>query len=298
MNVEAILTRSRQTFVKNLPLPMPRGTWGRLLRHREAQVGLLLGLLLLGAVLFGPLLVTADPHQPNYAAKLHPPSLEHPLGTDQSGRDLLARVLEGGRRSLGAALLALAGTFAIGLLLGITAGMAGGVIDGAIMRLVDILMALPGIVLALAVVAVLGVGFQNLMLALIISGWAYYARLARSYVLTARQRPDVIAARLAGIGWLPIILGHIVPGVATQLLVVVTLDLGSMIAAISGLSFLGLGVQPPLAEWGAMLSDSRFYFTIAPWLLFGPGVPIFLAVVAANLIGNALRDVLDPGRQT
>jgi len=298
MNVEAILTRYRRTAAKAPPLPLPRGTWSRLLRHREAQIGLLLGLLLLGAVLLGPLVITADPHQPNYTTKLHPPSLDHLLGTDQSGRDVLARVLEGGRRSLGAALLVLAGTFATGLLLGITAGMAGGVIDGAIMRLVDILLALPGIVLALAVVAVLGVGFQNLMLALIISGWAYYARLARSYVLTARQRPDVIAARLAGIGWLPIILGHIVPGVATQLLVVVTLDLGSMIAAISGLSFLGLGVQPPLAEWGAMLSDSRFYFTIAPWLLFGPGIPIFLAVVSTNLIGNALRDVLDPGRQT
>jgi ABC-type dipeptide/oligopeptide/nickel transport system permease subunit len=133
-------------------------------------------------------------------------------------------------------------------------------------------------------------------LALIVSWWAYYARLTRSFVLTARQRPDVIAARLAGIGWGRIVLGHIAPGVVTQLAVVATLDLGGMIAAISGLSFLGLGVQPPLAEWGAMLSDSRFYFTIAPWLLLGPATLIFLSVVSANLIGNTLRDILDPGR--
>lgn len=267
----------------------------RLWRHREARIGLLIAGLLLGLVLLGPLAAPYDPNVPNFRAKLEAPSASHWLGTDQSGRDQLSRVLDGGRRTLGTALLVLGCIFGIGLVLGCVAGMSGGIVDVLIMRVVDVLMALPSIVLAIAIVGVLGPGFQNLVLALVISWWAYYARLARSYVLNARQRPDVIAARLAGIGWGRILTGHVLPGVAAQLLIVATLDLGAMVAAIAGLSFLGLGVQPPAAEWGAMLNDSRLYFTLAPWLLLGPVVPIFLAVIAANLLGNALRDLLDPG---
>jgi ABC-type dipeptide/oligopeptide/nickel transport system permease subunit len=278
------------------PVAPPRGLWARLLRHREAKLGLGLALLLIGLALLGPLLAPFAPDAPNFRAKLEAPSAEHWLGTDQSGRDQLSRVLDAGRRTLGTALLVLGAVFIIGLVLGTIAGMAGGLVDVLLMRVVDVLMALPSIVLAIAIVGVLGPGFQNLVLALVISWWAYYARLARSYVLNARQRPDVIAARLAGIGWGRIMVGHVLPGVAAQLLIVATLDLGSMIAAIAGLSFLGLGVQPPAAEWGAMLADSRLYFTLAPWLLLGPVVPIFLAVIAANLLGNALRDTLDPGR--
>jgi len=279
--------------------PRPRVSrtlWHKLIAYKTARLGFVMILLLALLILVGPFFVTHDPNLPEYSVKLAPPSATHLLGTDQAGRDQLARLIDGGVRSLGAALLALGCVFVIGLLVGIVAGMAGGVVDVLIMRVVDVLMAFPGMVLAIAVVGTLGPGFQNLLLALIISWWAYYARLTRSLVLTARQRPDIIAARLAGIGWGTIILGHIVPGVVTQLIVVATLDLGSMIAAISGLSFLGLGVQPPLAEWGAMLSDARFYFTIAPWLLFGPATLIFLSVASANLIGNALRDSLDPGR--
>jgi ABC-type dipeptide/oligopeptide/nickel transport system permease subunit len=205
-------------------------------------------------------------------------------------------VLVGGRQTLGTALLILSLIFGIGLVVGSIAGMSGGIVDVVLMRLVDIVMALPSIVLAIAIVGVLGPGFQNLILALVVAWWAYYARLTRSYVLNARQRPDVIAARLAGIGWGRIMLGHVLPGVAAQLLIIATLDLGALIAAIAGLSFLGLGVQPPTAEWGAMLSDSRLYVAVAPWLLLGPLVPIFLVVVAANLLGNALRDILDPAR--
>jgi ABC-type dipeptide/oligopeptide/nickel transport system permease subunit len=192
-------------------------------------------------------------------------------------------------------LLVLGCIFGIGLVVGTIAGMSGGIVDIPLMRLVDVLMALPSIVLVIAIVGVLGPGFENLVLALVLSWWAYYARLARSYVLNARQRPDIIAARLAGIGWGRIVLGHVLPGVTSQLLIVATLDLGALIAAIAGLSFLGLGVQPPAAEWGAMLSEARLYVTLAPWLLFGPLVPIFGAVLAANLLGNALRDTLDPG---
>lgn len=272
----------------------PRTLSARLLRHREARFGLAFALLLIGMALFGPILTPYDPNQPNFRAKLEAPSAEHWLGTDRSGRDQLSRVLDGGQRTLGTALLVLSCIFGIGLVIGVIAGMSGGIVDSLLMRLVDILMALPSIVLAIAIVGVLGPGFQNLVLALVISWWAYYARLARSYVLNARQRPDIIAARLAGIGWGRIMLGHVLPGVGSQLLIVATLDLGSMIAAIAGLSFLGLGVQPPDAEWGAMLSEARMYFTLAPWLLFGPLAPIFGAVLTANILGNALRDTLDP----
>jgi ABC-type dipeptide/oligopeptide/nickel transport system permease subunit len=152
---------------------------------------------------------------------------------------------------------------------------------------------LPGLVLAFAIIGILGPGFFNLLLALVLADWAYYARLARSLTLSARQRPDVLAARMAGIGWWRILCGHILPGIALQLAVVATLGLGGMIAAISGFSFLGLGVQPPHAEWGAMLAESRFYFPIAPWLLLAPSGLIFLSVLAANLLGNGLRDTLE-----
>jgi len=298
MKVAELLIRPRHRGAATGPVSKPRHRtlWRQLLAHKAARLGLAIALLLALIVLVGPLLVTQDPNAPDYGAKLAAPSAAHLLGTDQAGRDQLARLVDGGTRSLGAALVVLGCVFGIGLFVGLVAGMAGGMVDVVIMRFVDLLMAFPGMVLAIAIVGTLGPGFQHLLLALIIAWWAYYARLTRSLVLTARQRPDVIAARLAGIGWGRIIWGHIAPGVVTQLLVVATLDLGGMIAAISGLSFLGLGVQPPLAEWGAMLSDARFYFTIAPWLLLGPAIPIFLSVVAANLIGNALRDCLDPGR--
>jgi ABC-type dipeptide/oligopeptide/nickel transport system permease subunit len=273
----------------------PRNLWARLLRHHEARIGLIFAAALTVLTVFGSLLAPYDPNEPNFRAKLESPGSEHWLGTDQSGRDQFSRLLDGGRRTLGTALLVLSSIFGIGLVLGTLAGLSGGIVDSLLMRLVDVLMALPSIVLAIAIVGVLGPGFENLVLALVISWWAYYARLSRSYVLNARQRPDIIAARLAGIGWGRIVFGHVLPGVATQLLIVATLDLGAMIAAIAGLSFLGLGVQPPVAEWGAMLSEARLYFTLAPWLLFGPLVPIFFAVLTANVLGNALRDILDPG---
>jgi|YNPBryunderm2012_1023409.scaffolds.fasta_scaffold01680_4 ABC-type dipeptide/oligopeptide/nickel transport system permease subunit len=294
MKFSQLLTRQASMPVETIP--PTRSLWRQLLQHREARVGLLLALFLVGLALGGPLLAPYDPNRPNYREKLAPPSVEHWLGTDQAGRDQLSRVLVGGRQTLGTALLILSLIFGIGLVVGSIAGMSGGIVDVVLMRLVDIVMALPSIVLAIAIVGVLGPGFQNLILALVVAWWAYYARLTRSYVLNARQRPDVIAARLAGIGWGRIMLGHVLPGVAAQLLIIATLDLGALIAAIAGLSFLGLGVQPPTAEWGAMLSDSRLYVAVAPWLLLGPLVPIFLVVVAANLLGNALRDILDPAR--
>jgi ABC-type dipeptide/oligopeptide/nickel transport system permease subunit len=278
------------------PLPIaPRGVWQSFRQRRAAQIGLLLAGLLLLAVTIGPLFLRFTPDHTNPAQKLLPPSSAHWLGTDQFGRDQLARLLDGGRRSLGAGLLVLAGVFVISLIVGVITGMIGGIVDTVTQRLLDVVLALPAMVLALAIVGVLGVGYVNLLLALLVSSWAYYARLARSGVRLAKTRLDVIADRLAGVSWARIIAGHIVPGVALQLLIVATLDLSGVIVGIAGLSFLGLGVQPPDAEWGAMLAESRLYFTVAPWLLLAPATAIFLSVVAANLIGNALRDAVNGG---
>jgi ABC-type dipeptide/oligopeptide/nickel transport system permease subunit len=291
MSGAGVLTRERASARTAAP---PRGVWRRIFSRRSAQCGLALALALTLAALIGPLL-SQRPEQTNIAQKLQPPSFSHPLGTDQFGRDQLARLLDGGRRSLGAAVIVLAGVLFISLIVGVTAGMIGGVVDTAAMRFLDVILAIPSIALALAVVGVLGVGYENLLLALTASSWAYYARLARSCVRMAGARLDVIADRLAGVGWPRIIAGHVIPGVVTQLLIVATLDVSGVIIRLAGLSFLGLGVQPPDAEWGAMLAESRLYFTIAPWLLLAPAAAILLSVVAANLIGNALRDAVDAG---
>lgn len=262
----------------------------KFIAQKSAQFALIIAFFLLFLVLIAPLVLPFQPNEQNTAEKLSAPTLKHPLGTDQFGRDVLARMADGGRRSLGAALIVLTVTLAISLFLGIVVGMIGGVLDAIAMRIVDVLLALPSLVLALAVVGVLGVGFENLMIALVISSLAYYTRLTRSYAKLWGKRQDVVVARLAGIGWTRIVFGHVLPDVFAQMLIVATLDLGGTIVGIAGLSFLGLGVQPPDAEWGAMLNESRLFFTTAPWLLLAPGAAIFLSVVSANLIGNALRD--------
>jgi ABC-type dipeptide/oligopeptide/nickel transport system permease subunit len=274
------------------PTAATSGNARRLIRSPSGRAGLLIAAALIIGWAVGSLL-TASGSDVDLANKLAAPGGGHPLGTDQFGRDELARLCEGGLRSIGAAALVLAGVLVISLTVGVIAGMTGGIIDIVLMRIVDVLLAFPALVLALAVVGVLGPGFENVLLALIASAWAYYARLARSYVLTARLRPDVIAARAAGIGWPRAVAGHVIPCVATQLLVVATLTLGEFIIAIAGLSFVGLGVQPPTPEWGSMLNDSRLYFETAPWLLAAPALAILLAVSAANLIGDALRDITD-----
>ena len=268
---------------------------GRFWEQRSGRIGLILAIVLMTMVLVGPCFVPYEPNEIDLSNKLSVPGADHWLGTDSFGRDQLARVLDGGRRSLGAALAVMGSILVIALCVGITAGLLGGVVDALLMRIIDILLALPSLIVALAIVGVLGVGFRNMLLAITASSWAYYARLTRSYVLNARQRHDVIADRLAGIKWPRLVMGHILPGVFAQLFIIATLHLGGIIISIAGLSFLGLGVQPPLAEWGAMLSGSRLYFVRMPSLLIAPSAAIFLSVAAANLIGNALRDAADPG---
>jgi len=265
------------------------------LRTGTGRAGAILAALLAALVLGGALAPTPPPDRVDYGHKLEAPSAAAPLGTDQLGRDQLARLLDGGRRSLLAAVLVLAGALVVGLAVGLVAGLTAGAVGSALMRVVDVMLALPGLVLALAVIGVLGPGFGNLLLALGAAAWAPYARLTRSLVLGARERPDVISARLSGIALPRIAAGHIVPGVLAQLGVLATLSLGEVIVAISGLSFLGLGAQPPDAEWGAMLAESRSFFSVAPWLLAAPSGAILLAVLAANLCGDALREQRSSG---
>jgi ABC-type dipeptide/oligopeptide/nickel transport system permease subunit len=274
------------------PVGIDRSFWKRLWQHTGARAGIVLAALLLAVALLGPTLAPQEPNWPRYDQTLRAPSPAHWLGTDSTGRDVLSRILDGAHRSLGAALMVAACLFTIGLLVGSIAAYAGGLVDLILMRIVDLLMALPGLVLAFAIIGIMGAGFQNLLLALVIADWAYYARLARSYVLGARQRPEVIAARMAGIPDRRILVGHVMPAVAAQLAIVASLGLGGIITVISGFSFLGLGVQPPYAEWGAMLSESRLFFPIAPCLLLAPASMILLSVLASNLIANGMRNVL------
>lgn len=270
------------------------GAWSRLLARWDARVGLgLLAALVLVAVL-GPLL-TVDPNVPDYTDKLAPPGGGRLLGTDGAGRDLLARTVAGTRTSLGAALLVASLSALIGLLVGVVAGVLGGWVDAVLSRVTDVLLGLPGLVLTLAVVGLLGPGFGNLVLAMTLAGWAGLARLARVHARTALTRPDVLAARMAGVGELRIAVGHVLPAAAAQVLVVATLGVGEVVLALAGLSFLGLGAQPPTAEWGVMLAAARDTLAFAPWQLIGPGLGLVATVLAATLLSEALRDVTDPG---
>ncbi|WP_316858597.1 ABC transporter permease [uncultured Cohaesibacter sp.] len=288
------LTRPNEQPTASAPA---RSLLRRVWRHKSGRIGLILSILLVLLAAIGYVWTPYDPDLPNFALAMKPPSGTHLLGTDEMGRDVFSRIFNAAHRSIGAAFLVLACSFLIGLFVGILSGLMGGLVDTLMMRLVDIVMALPSLVLAFAILGILGPGFKNLLVALILSDWAWYARLARSLAIGSGTRPDILTAKMSGISFSRIVLTHLLPGIATKLGVMATLAFGSMIGAISGLSFLGLGVQPPHAEWGAMLSQSRLYFDIAPWLLLSPAIAILLSVLSANLIGHALRDVTEVKKQ-
>ena len=264
-----------------------------MLAKPSGRIGAGLVLLVMFGVTIGPSLWGRPADDADFTAKFLRPSLSHPFGTDGAGRDQFARVLTGGRTSLSAAFLVLLAEVVIGVCIGVVAGLAPSIIERTVMRVVDVVLAIPSQVLALAIVGALGPGLDNLVIALVAAGWASYARVARGIVRSARQRTDVIAARLIGVNRLRLAFGHIVPGVLAQVGVLATLGIGNVIVAIAGLSFLGLGVQPPSAEWGAMLNESRFDLVTAPWLLLGPGLAILVCVVAASLLGDRARDVVE-----
>ncbi|SEO51034.1 peptide/nickel transport system permease protein [Halorientalis persicus] len=261
---------------------------------RLAQVGLGIILILLVLAVFGPIVSPYDPATQDLSSRLEAPSLTHPLGTDQLGRDVLTRLLHGARLSLGIALAVTSVRLVVGTAVGLVAGYAGGWIDEALMRLVDTLLAFPGIVLALVIAGILGPSLVNVMLALSVVGWASYARLVRSSVLSVREREFVTVARLLGHTRTHVTARHLIPNVVAPVVVLATLDIGGVILGTAGLSFLGLGAQPPTPEWGTMLASGRTYLRQAWWLVNAPGVCIMFTVFGFNLLGDSLRDTLSP----
>jgi peptide/nickel transport system permease protein len=267
---------------------------GLLRRNPAGMVGALILASLVLAAVAAPALAPYDPLAIDVTNSLASPSWVHLLGTDHLGRDMLSRLLYGGRTSLLAAGLVVAAVTLIGVAVGAVAGFFGGWLDEIIMRLVDILLAFPSFILALVVAGILGPGLPNVVLAMILVRWAGFARVVRSIVLSLREQPYIEAAASVGATDSRILLRHILPNVIGPITVMTTLDIGSAILGISGLSFIGLGVQLPGAEWGAMLNYARIYLPRAPQLMVYPGVAIALAVASANLLGDALRDILDP----
>ena len=273
----------------------PRDHLGRRqLRNPLAAAGSCVVVLFAVLAVAAPVLASHDPAAIDPAHRLQGPSSTAWLGTDALGRDLFSRIVFGARWSLGAAILTTLLVFALGLVVGLAAGYLGGIVDAVLLRIVDALLAFPSLLLALAIVGTLGPGVFNAVLSLAAAGWATYARVVRGLVLTIRERPFVEAARAVGGTDLHIVLRHVLPNVLAPVAVLATLELGEVLLALSALSFLGFGAQPPAPEWGAMLNDARAYFFIAPRLLIAPGLAITLAAIGLNLLGDGLRDVLDP----
>lgn len=250
-------------------------------------------LLLTAAALFAPVVAPYDPLAQNLDQDLIPRSSEHWLGTDKLGRDILSRIIYGGRISLLVGITTVALSLAIGIVIGSLSGYFGGWIDQMLMRLVDILMAFPGILLAIAFTAVLGPGLDHVILALCLIGWTSYARLVRGEILSLRERDFIQAARSLGCRPKRIILRHLLPNLLPPLLIQSTFGLAAAIVAEGSLSFLGLGVEPPTPSWGAMLNDGRQFLLVAPHLTTYPGLGLMITVLALNLIGDALQDRLD-----
>ncbi|MEA3377462.1 MAG: nickel transporter permease [Chloroflexota bacterium] len=257
-------------------------------------LGLFLLLLLTVAALLAPVIAPYDPLAIDLQQTLRPPCWEHPLGTDHLGRDVLSRVLLGSCASLGAAAFTVTVVTTIGVALGTIAGFYGGWIDEIIMRLVDTVLAFPSIILALVVAGLLGPGLCNVILGLTLVRWAGCARLVRSLVLSVREREFIMAARSIGASNRRIVTRHLFPSILGPVVVMATLDLGSVMLSMSGLSFIGLGAQLPHPEWGAMVNEAQLHVQAAPWLAFAPGLAIVIAVLSANLLGDTLRDLLDP----
>ncbi len=266
----------------------------RLLRNFAFTSGLLLTVALLLIALLAPLIAPADPNYQDTARRLEKPSRQHLLGLDDLGRDVLSRIVWGARVSLRVGFSVVIIASLIGVTLGAMAGYFGGIMDVLVMRLCDILLAFPGILLAIALVAVLGPSLNNVILALATIGWVGYARLVRGQVLKVREMEYVTAARALGARSPRVIVRHVLPNVINPVIVMATLGLAGAILAEAALSFLGLGVQPPTPSWGAMLTAGRRYLGLANHLAIFPGAAIMLAVMGLNFLGDGLIDALDP----
>lgn len=244
--------------------------------------------------LLAPLLVTHDPQQAILTDAVQAPGSNHFFGTDRMGRDLFSRVLYGAGTSLSSTLILVLSIFLAGGILGILAGYIGGITDTVIMRISDMMVSFPGMALAIAMAGVMGPSITNAIIAITMVSWTKYARLARSLVLKIKYQDYILAARISGTSSIHILLRYMCPSVLPTLVITAATDMGGMMLELAGFSFLGLGAQSTSIEWGYMLNEGRAYMESAPWLMIFPGLAIFLTVVVFNLLGDSLRDVLDP----
>lgn len=258
-------------------------------------LSVLVGAVLLAAV-FAESLVPYDPYAQDLGNALKPPGGAHLLGTDRYGRDMLSRVIMGGQTTIFSSLLLVVITMTAGTVIGVVCGYHGGKTDTVLMRISDVFLAFPGMVFAIAVAGVTGGGVMNAVVALACISWPKFARIARSQVMTMKEEPFIAAARLAGSGTGKILVKHMLPNIAGPILITGVLDIGTMMMEIAGLSFLGLGAVPPIAEWGSMMSNGRSMLQTSPWVILAPGFAIFLTVMLFNLLGDTVRDVMDPRR--
>ncbi|WP_338572799.1 ABC transporter permease [Erwinia billingiae] len=299
-----MINLSRAWLLNETPTTRSQAVWGRryrlwlgLKRHPLAMSGLLVVLLMLLLSLAAPLLTPYDPGFQDLANRLARPSTLHWLGTDELGRDIFTRILFGGRTTLGMVIAVVLITAPIGLFIGCIAGYAGGLLDKTLMRITDIFLAFPRLILALAFVAALTPGVESAILAIALTAWPPYARLARAETLQFRHSDFIAASRISGASPLRIVLRHIMPLCVPSLIVRVTLDMSSIIITAASLGFLGMGAQPPSPEWGTMIATARRFLFSEWWVPLMPCIAIFLTSLAFNFLGDGLRDVLDPKEQ-
>ncbi len=263
-------------------------------RNKAFTVFLILAAALVAVAVFAPLIATYNPYEGVLSDAVQAPSAAHIFGTDKLGRDLFSRVIYGTRISLGSTLLLVAIVVSVGTFLGMAAGYFGGILDAVIMRISDMMISFPGLVLAIAVAGILGATTKNAVLAIAVVSWPKYARLSRSLVLRLKDQDFIAAARIIGTGPFAILRRYILPNALPTILVTGATDIGAMMLELAALSFLGFSAQPPSAEWGLLLNEGRAYLTSAPWLMIFPGLAIFITVTIFNLLGDRLRDILDP----
>ena len=291
MQKEMILEQEEAVIKKRSQL---KEIWRRFRRNKQAMVGMCMLLLMIFSAIFASVISPYDPLQQDIINRLQPPSAAHFFGTDELGRDIFSRILYGSRISLTVGLIAVSISSVVGCARGAIAGYYGGVLDNVIMRCTDVLMAIPSILLNISIVAALGTGLQNVMIAIGISSVPAYCRIMRASLLSLKDQEFVDASRAAGASDPYIILNHILPNSLAPLIVQATLKIGGAILSCASMSFIGLGIVPPTPEWGAMLSTGRDFLRDAPHLTAFPGMAIMFAVFAMNLMGDGLRDALDP----
>ena len=276
-----------------------RDTIKAMLKNKTCLSGLIIISLITLAGLLAPI-IAKDPYKTNMLERLSPPSLEHPFGTDQLGRDLFSRIVYGARISLIVAITISIISLTVGCLIGAISGYVGGVVDDIIGRIIDVFLAIPELIFNIALVGVLCVVLEStssiwvVIFAIIVTNWVSYARLTRGIVLSLKEREFITSARMMGASDFWILLKHIIPNAIPPIIVLATLNVGNVIMTIASLGFLGLGIQPPTPEWGQILNSGKNYLTTAPWIMVFPGLAIMLAILGFNLLGDGLRDVLEP----